>query len=112
MLREAQIDSLANFLVSGLVAKGVIKPKGDIKDLVVCVVELMSANFEMEAKIDEEADRMAEELARKDPRARSRAGCGPSCGRSSPRKGTCFVNGKTFFTPAASVQNDGLGQSA
>ncbi len=69
MLREAQIDSLANFLVSGLVAKGVIKPKRDIKDLVACVVELMSANFEMEAKIDEEADRMAEDLARKDPRA-------------------------------------------
>ncbi|HYA34735.1 MAG TPA: DUF507 family protein [Candidatus Binataceae bacterium] len=68
MLREPQIDSLANFLVSGLVAKGVIKPKGDAKDLVACVIELMSENFETEARIDEEADRMAEELARKDPR--------------------------------------------
>ncbi len=29
----------------------------------------MSANFETEAKIDDEADKMAEELARKDPRA-------------------------------------------
>jgi len=68
MLREPQIDSLANFLVSGLIAKGVIKPKAEAKDLVACVIELMSDNFETEARIDEEADRMAEELARKDPR--------------------------------------------
>ena len=38
MLREVQIDSLANFLVNGLVAKGVIKPKGDPKDIVAMVV--------------------------------------------------------------------------
>ncbi len=68
MLSEAQVDSLANFLVSGLVAKGVIKPRRDAKDLVACVAELLSANFETEAKIEEEACRMAEELARKDPR--------------------------------------------
>ncbi len=68
-MREAQIDALANFFVSGLIAKGVIRPRGDAKDLVACVVELMSENFETEARIDEEADRMAEDLARKDPRA-------------------------------------------
>lgn len=69
MLREVQIDSLAKFLVDGLVAKGVLKPKGDPKDIVALVVEFMSDNFETEARIEEEADRMAEELARKDPRA-------------------------------------------
>ena len=69
MLREVQIDALANFLVNALVAKGIVKPKGDVKDLVACVVELMSANFETEAKIEAEADSMADELARKDPRA-------------------------------------------
>lgn len=68
MLREVQIDSLANFLVSGLIANGVIKPRREAGELVACAVELMSANFEVEAKIDEEAARMAEELARKDPR--------------------------------------------
>jgi hypothetical protein len=69
MLREIQIDSLANFLVNGLVTRGVIKPKGDPKDIVAMVVEFMSANFEIEARIDEEADRMAEDLARKNPGA-------------------------------------------
>ena len=69
MLREIQIDSLANFLVNGLVAKGVIKPKGDPKDIVALVVEFMSANFETEAQIDEEADRMSEDLARRNPGA-------------------------------------------
>ncbi len=69
MLREIQIDSLANFLVNGLVARGVIKPKGDPKDIVALVVEFMSANFETEAKIDEEAERMSEDLARKNPGA-------------------------------------------
>jgi hypothetical protein len=69
MLREVQIDSLANFLVSGLIAKGVLKPRREANELVACVIELMSDNFEAEARIDEEAARMAEELARKDPRA-------------------------------------------
>lgn len=69
MLREGQIDSLASFLVSGLIAKGVIKPRRAAEDLVACVVELMSDNFETEARLEEEADRMAEELAHKDPRA-------------------------------------------
>jgi hypothetical protein len=32
------------------------------------VVELMSQNFEIEARIDDEADKMAEEQARLDPR--------------------------------------------
>jgi len=69
MMRESQIDSLAGFLVHSLIARGVIKAKADEKDLVACVVELMSANFETEAQIDAEADRMTDELARKDPRA-------------------------------------------
>ena len=69
MMRESQIDSLASFLVHSLIARCVIKAKVDEKDLVACVVELMSANFETEAQIDAEADRMTEELARKDPRA-------------------------------------------
>ncbi len=67
-LRESQIDALARFLVQGLIARGSIKPKAEEKDLIACVVELMSANFEQEAAIDEEADRMVEDLARKDPR--------------------------------------------
>lgn len=69
MIRESQIDSLASFMVHSLIAKGIIKPKADEKDLIACVVELMSANFETEAEIDKEADRMTDELARKDPRA-------------------------------------------
>jgi hypothetical protein len=69
MIRESRIDSLAGFLVHGLIARGVIKPKADEKDLVACVVEMMSENFEIEARIDAEADRMADELARKDSRA-------------------------------------------
>jgi hypothetical protein len=67
MLREAQIDSLANHLVKGLIERGVIKPLADAKDLVACVVELMSQNFETEARIDDEADKMAEQQARLNP---------------------------------------------
>ena len=67
-IRDSQIDSLASFLVHGLVSKGVITAKADEKDLAACLVEFMSANFEQEAAIDEEADRMAEDLARKDSR--------------------------------------------
>ena len=66
-MREAQIDALATHLVQGLIDRGVIKPKADVKELVACVTELMSENFETEAKIDEEADRTSEELARKNP---------------------------------------------
>jgi hypothetical protein len=67
-ITDAQIDALANHLVNGLIARGSIKPKVSEKDLVACVVELMSSNFETEAQIDNEADRMAEEHARQDPR--------------------------------------------
>jgi hypothetical protein len=67
-MRETQIDALANHLVQGLIDRGAIKAVGDVKDLVACVVELMSANFETEAQIDEEADKMAEVEARRDPR--------------------------------------------
>jgi hypothetical protein len=67
-MREAQIDALATHLVNGLIERGAINAKGDVKDLVACVVELMSANFETEAQIDDEADKMAEAEARRDPR--------------------------------------------
>lgn len=67
MITEAQIDALAAHLVHGLVVGGVIKPKADEKELVACVVELMSANFEEEARIEDEAERQAEILARQNP---------------------------------------------
>ncbi|HXD89450.1 MAG TPA: DUF507 family protein [Candidatus Binataceae bacterium] len=67
MITEAQIDSLATHLVHGLITRGVIKPMADEKDLVACVVELMSANFEEEARIEDEAERQAETLARQNP---------------------------------------------
>lgn len=69
MLREVQIDSLASFLVAGLVARSAIKPIRDQKEIVACLVELMSSNFETEKQIDEEANRIAEEEVRKDSRA-------------------------------------------
>lgn len=68
MISDAQIDALAAHLVRGLIQRGSIKPKAAEKELIACVVELMSENFETEAKIDDEADRMAAEQARKDPR--------------------------------------------
>ena len=68
MISDAQIDALATRLVRGLIARGSIKPKVPEKDLVACVVEMMSSNFETEARIDDEADRMAEQQARLDPR--------------------------------------------
>jgi len=68
MVREAEIDALAEHLVHGLIARASIKPKAAAGDLVACVVEMMSANFQEEAAIDDEADKMAEDLARKDPR--------------------------------------------
>jgi hypothetical protein len=77
MLSEGQIDALANYLVRGLVARGAIKPKADEKDLVACVVEMMSANFEEEARLEDEAEKQAEVLARQNPgvdAARLRAG--------------------------------------
>jgi hypothetical protein len=67
MITEAQIDSLATHLVHGLIARGVIKPTADEKELVACVVELMSANFEEEKRIEDEAERQAETLARQNP---------------------------------------------
>ncbi|HVA67964.1 MAG TPA: DUF507 family protein [Candidatus Binataceae bacterium] len=67
MLREEQIEALANHLVHGLIARGSLKPKADEKDLVACVIEMMSAHFEAESRIDDEADRMAAEQARLNP---------------------------------------------
>jgi len=34
MLREAQIDALANHLVNGLITRGIIKARADVKELV------------------------------------------------------------------------------
>lgn len=67
VIREAQIDALANYLVHGLVSRGSIKPKAGVNDLVACVVEMMSANFEAEARIEDEAERMAAEQVRMNP---------------------------------------------
>jgi hypothetical protein len=67
MVTDAQIDALANHFVRGLIARGVIKPSADEKDLVACVAELMSANFEEEARLEDEAERQAEALARSNP---------------------------------------------
>jgi hypothetical protein len=64
VLSDAQIDTLANHLVEGLISRGVIKPKADVKSLVACVIELMAANFETEARIEDEAEKMAVEQAR------------------------------------------------
>ena len=66
-MREAQIDALANHLVNGLISRGGIRARADVKDLVACVVELMSQNFETEASIDDEADKLAEQQAREHP---------------------------------------------
>jgi hypothetical protein len=67
MMSEKQIDSLASHLVHGLIARGSIEPLADEKDLVACVVEMMSANFEQETRIEDEADRQAEALVRQNP---------------------------------------------
>jgi hypothetical protein len=68
-ISEAQIDALANHLVHGLITRGIIKPKTDEKDVVACVVELMSANFEEDARMEDEADKQAEVLMRQNPGA-------------------------------------------
>jgi hypothetical protein len=67
MMSEKQIDSLASYLVHGLIARGSILPLADEKDLIACVIEMMSANFEEETRIEDEADRQAEALARQNP---------------------------------------------
>jgi hypothetical protein len=67
MVSEKQIDSLAAHLVRGLIARGAIKALTDEKELVACVVEMMSANFEQETRIEDEAERQARALARQNP---------------------------------------------
>jgi hypothetical protein len=67
MTSEAQVDALATHLVRGWIARAVIKPQADEKELLACVVEMLSANFEEEARIDDEADRQAQALARQNP---------------------------------------------
>lgn len=66
-IRESEIDALAHALVDGLIAQGQLVPKAPLEDIVACLVELFSDNFETEAKLDEEADRMAETQARQHP---------------------------------------------
>src|SRR5205807_5711214 len=60
MMKEQQIDALAAHLVRGLIAKGIITPASDEKDLIACVVELMSANFEEENRIFDDAEKQAD----------------------------------------------------
>jgi hypothetical protein len=77
MMSERQIDLLATHLVHGLITRGSIQALADEKDLIACVVEMMSANFEQETRIEDEAERQAEALARQNPGvdpARLRAG--------------------------------------
>jgi hypothetical protein len=66
-IREQEIDALARHFVEGMLAKNQLVAKAPVEELLACVVELMSENFEIEAQIDEEADRMAEAEARKYP---------------------------------------------
>lgn len=54
-------------MVHGLLARGSVKAKADEKELVACVVELMSANFEEETRLEDEAEKQAETLARQNP---------------------------------------------
>ncbi len=67
MMTEKQIDSLASHLVHELIERGSVLPLADEKDLIACVVEMMSANFEEETRIEDEADKQAETLARQNP---------------------------------------------
>ncbi len=66
-IREQEIDALARHFVESMIAGGAIVPKADPEALIACVVEFLSANFEQENQIDEEADRMAEDEARRHP---------------------------------------------
>lgn len=66
-IRDVEIDALARHLVEGLIVRGSVNARADTEALIACVVELMSANFEEEARIDDEADRMAEAQARNNP---------------------------------------------
>jgi len=70
-IRDSQIDALARHLVEGLAARGSITPKADVKELVACIVELMSENFETEAQIEDEAEKMAEDRSLDADRLRS-----------------------------------------
>jgi hypothetical protein len=66
-MRESEIDALARHLVEGLVAHGAIKPKAQPDALVACVVEMMSAHFEEDSQLEDEAERIADEEARRNP---------------------------------------------
>lgn len=66
-MRESEIDALARHLVEGLINRGLIKPKAEIDALVSCVVEMMSAHFEEDGRLEDEAERLAEQEVRKDP---------------------------------------------
>jgi len=67
MLSERQIDSMATHLVHGLMERGGVLPLAEEKDLIACVVEMMSANFEQESRIEDEAELQAQALARQNP---------------------------------------------
>jgi hypothetical protein len=67
MMSERQIDSLASHLIHGLIVRGSFGARADEKDLIACIVEMMSANFEQETRIEDEADKQAEDLLRQHP---------------------------------------------
>ena len=67
MLSERQIDSMATHLVHGLIERAGVLPLAEEKDLIACVVEMMSANFEQESRIEDEAELQAQALARQNP---------------------------------------------
>jgi len=66
---DARASSLASFLVTELIKRGAIKPLKAEDELVACDTEMISENFEIGAKLEDEAATMAEQLARQDPRA-------------------------------------------
>jgi hypothetical protein len=47
--------------------RGGVLPLAEEKDLIACVVEMMSANFEQESRIEDEAELQAQGLARQNP---------------------------------------------
>jgi hypothetical protein len=64
-MKDSDIDALARHLIEGLIARGAIKPTAQPDALVACVVEMMSAHFEEDSRLEDEAERRANEEVRK-----------------------------------------------
>jgi hypothetical protein len=65
---DARAAALASYLVGELIKRGAIKPAKPEDELIACVTEMISENFEIAAKIEDEAATMAENLGRQDSR--------------------------------------------